>query len=141
MHLAKQRFEYKQRYGYRGFGPYWGNLQSELLPCLDHNRVKPRTKALVDLNDKSVILYIFKQLDSSAFYQLRGLIYLCCQKMCTCHDEQNYFAIRDLPELLFRLLDLPELTEQERTDYLTLFDLAYQHSAITTNDLLQKTQK
>ena len=95
----------------------------------------------LDSNGKSVILYVFKQLDSSAFYQLRGLIYLCCEKMCTCHDEQNYFVIRDIPELLFRLLDLPELTEQEIADYLSLFDVAYQHSAITTNDLLQKTQK
>ena len=62
-------------------------------------------------------------------------------KMCVGPDKQSRFVIRDLPELLFRLLDLPELTEQERTDFLSLFDLAYQHSAITTNDLLQKTQK
>lgn len=61
--------------------------------------------------------------------------------MCTCSDEPSYFVIRDLPELLFRLLDLSELTEQERTDYLSLFDLAYQHSVITTHDLLRETQK
>ena len=84
----------------------------------------------LDSNGKSVILYVFKQLDSSAFYQLRGLIYLCCEKMCTCHDEQNYFVIRDISELLFRLLDLPELTEQEIADYLSLFDVPICHSNI-----------
>lgn len=122
---------------------------SILRECFDPEhvlRVEPEiTRSVIgkklDSNGKSVILYAFKQLNSSAFYRLRGLIYLCCQKMCTCHDEQKYFVIRDVPELLFRLLDLPELTEQELADYLSLFDLAYQHSAITTNDLLQKTQK
>lgn len=124
-------------------------ISSILRECFDPEhilRVDPEIlKSIIckklDSSDGAMIMRTFKKLDFFTFYQLREFIYLCCQKMCVGPDKQSRFVIRDLPELLFRLLDLPELTEQERTDFLSLFDLAYQHSAITTNDLLQKTQK
>lgn len=97
-----------------------------------------------DLNSDGrwMIIKTFNNLDTNAFYQIRTLIYSFCLKVCSNKDQgYDHLVLNDIPQILLRLLDLPNLTAEERTEYLSLFDLAYQSSVLTTNRLLREIQK
>lgn len=83
----------------------------------------------------------FKELNSSAFYKVREIVYLYCVELCSSYSGRMYSIIEDFPKVLLRLLDLPSLSEEERVKYLSLFDMAYKSSILTTHNLLKEMEK